>query len=363
MMSGKAAKRIRKTSAAVAAAAAIASAPLGVVTGPASVFAAANEAAGRPCYQTHLLSPRGGTVTAGSGVRLLTDAIGDADPASFDTVLVGSGNKAGLSALARDAGFAGWMARACTEARRYGSVCTGTFALAHLGLVTSERVATHWEGTALLARAYPSLSVDPDALYVEDGKVWTSAGITTGIDMCMALVARDLGEAVANSVARMLVVYARRPGYQSQFSPVLGAQSKATHGFAALLDWIGEHMHQPLDVALLADRAGAQFSPQIHGSDRADAGALPRNHAPRPRPRAAGYRRFNERDRGQVRLCDRRADVEGLRAPLWRQPGLVSRDARHGLTGGLICSAVDRNPTRGRTPLPTAPAPSGARSN
>jgi transcriptional regulator GlxA family with amidase domain len=96
------------------------------VTGPASVFAAANEAAGRPCYQTHLLSPRGGTVTAGSGVRLLTDAIGDADPASFDTVLVGGGNKAGLSALARDAGFAGWMARACTEARRYGSVCTGT---------------------------------------------------------------------------------------------------------------------------------------------------------------------------------------------------------------------------------------------
>lgn len=226
------------------------------VTGPAGVFAAANEAAGQPSYQIHILSPRGGTVTAGSGVRLLTDAIGDADPASFDTVLVGGGNKAGLSALARDACFAGWMARACAEAHRYGSVCTGTFALAHLGLVTSQRVATHWEGTTLLARAYPALTVDPDALYVEDGKVWTSAGITTGIDMCMALVARDLGEAVANTVARMLVVYARRPGYQSQFSPVLGAQSKAAHGFAALLDWIGEHLHQPLDVALLADRAG-----------------------------------------------------------------------------------------------------------
>lgn len=226
------------------------------LTGPASVFAAASDAVGRACYQVHILSPQGGAVTAGSGVRLLTDAIGDADPACFDTILVAGGNKAGLSALARDAGFGAWMARACPNVRRYGSVCTGAFALAHLGLVTSQRVATHWEGTELLARAYPDLNVDPDALYVEDGKVWTSAGITTGIDMCMALVARDLGEAVANSVARMLVVYARRPGYQSQFSPVLGAQSKATHGFAALLDWIGEQLHQPLDVGLLADRAG-----------------------------------------------------------------------------------------------------------
>lgn len=226
------------------------------VTGPASVFAAANEAAGCPSYQIHILSPRGGAVTAGSGVRLLTDAIGDADPASFDTVLVAGGNKAGLDALARDAGFAGWMARACAGARRYGSVCTGAFVLAQLGLVTRQRVATHWEGTALLARSYPALTVDPDALYVEDGKVWTSAGITTGIDMCMALVARDLGDAVANAVARTLVVYARRPGYQSQFSPVLGAQSRGSDGFAALLDWIGEHLDQPLDVALLADRAG-----------------------------------------------------------------------------------------------------------
>jgi len=226
------------------------------LTGPAGVFSAANEAAGRPCYRVCILSPQGGAVTAGSGVRLLTDAIGNADPAGFDTILVAGGNKAGLSALVRDAGFAGWMARACAAARRYGSVCTGAFALAHLGLVSKQRVATHWEGTALLARHYPDLQVDPDALYVEDGKVWTSAGVTTGIDMCMALVARDLGDAVANGVARMLVVYARRPGYQSQFSPVLGAQSRATHGFTALLDWIGEHLHRPLDVALLADCAG-----------------------------------------------------------------------------------------------------------
>ena len=226
------------------------------VTGPAGVFAAASEAAGGGSYRVAILSPGGGPVTSGSGVRLLTDPVGEADPASFDTVLVAGGSKRGLGALAQDTRFARWLASACGQARRYGSVCTGVFALAYLGLIHTQRVATHWEGTALLARRYPALEVDADALYVEDGRVWTSAGVTTGIDMCMAMVARDLGESVANAVARMLVVYARRPGYQSQFSPVLGAQSRGAGGFAALLDWIGEHLHQDLDVARLAEQAG-----------------------------------------------------------------------------------------------------------
>ena len=226
------------------------------VTGPAGVFAAANEAAGSHPYRVHILSPQGGAVTGGSGVRLLTDAVGAVDPASFDTVLVAGGSKAGLEALVRDAAFAGWMAQACDGARRYGSVCTGAFALAYFGLVKKQRVATHWEAAALLARHYPALAVDADALYVEDGRVWTSAGVTTGIDMCMAMVARDLGEAVANAVARMLVVYARRPGYQSQFSPVLGAQARATQGFTGLIDWIGERLALQLDIARLAEQAG-----------------------------------------------------------------------------------------------------------
>lgn len=225
------------------------------VTGPAGVFASANEAAGRECYRVHILSPGGGVVTGGSGVKLLTDAAADVDPASFDTVLVGGGSKRGLVALCADAAFGRWLAQACAPARRYGSVCSGSFALAHFGLVTNQRVATHWEGTALLARYYPALRVDADALYVEDGRVWTSAGVTTGIDMCLALVARDLGEAVANAVAKTLVVYARRPGYQSQFSPVLDAQARATGGFSALIDWIGAHLHEVLSIARLAERA------------------------------------------------------------------------------------------------------------
>lgn len=225
------------------------------VTGPAGVFASANEAAGHECYRVQILSPGGGAVTGGSGVKLLTEAVDEAEAACFDTVLVGGGNKRGLVALCADAGFGRWLAAACGSARRYGSVCSGTFALAHFGLVTNQRVATHWEGTALLAHHYPALRVDADALYVEDGRVWTSAGVTTGIDMCLALVARDLGEAIANAVAKTLVVYARRPGYQSQFSPVLDAQARATAGFAELIDWIGAHLHETLDIARLAERA------------------------------------------------------------------------------------------------------------
>ena len=151
---------------------------------------------------------------------------------------------------------AAWLRRACARARRYGSVCTGAFALAACGLLDGKRVATHWEATAILGRKHPAIEVDANALYVEDGRVWTSAGVTTGIDMCLALVARDLGDAVANAIARRLVLYARRPGYQSQFSTVLAAQEKADSPFAALVDWIRTHLDDALDVAALAERAG-----------------------------------------------------------------------------------------------------------
>jgi transcriptional regulator GlxA family with amidase domain len=135
-------------------------------------------------------------------------------------------------------------------------VCTGAFVLAAFGLGQGKRVATHWEATAILGRRHPDLQVDANALYVEDGRVWTSAGVTTGIDMCLALVARDLGDAAANAIAMRLVLYARRPGYQSQFSPVLAAQARSDGPFEGLVDWIRAHLGDGLDVAGLAERAG-----------------------------------------------------------------------------------------------------------
>jgi len=225
-------------------------------TGPAAVFAAANDAASSPRYRIHILSAQGGPIASNSGVILQTAALSSLMPAKLDTVLVVGGSKAGLQAMARNEAVRAWMVKACAGARRYGSICTGAFVLAAFGLAQGKRVATHWEATALLGERHPDLDVDANALYVEDGRLWTSAGVTTGIDMCLALVARDLGEAVANAVARRLVLYARRPGYQSQFSSVLAAQARADTSFSGLLDWIRGHLDRPLDVTRLAEQAG-----------------------------------------------------------------------------------------------------------
>lgn len=226
------------------------------VSGPAAVFGAANDAAGRPFYRVHVLSLQGGAVTSNCGLALLAAPLASVKAGAMDTVLVAGGSKDGLRALVQDAGARDWMARAGARACRYGSICTGAFVLAAFGLLKGRRVATHWEATGMLGRQHPDLQVDANALYVEDGKVWTSAGVTTGIDMCLALVARDLGDAVANAIARRLVLYARRPGYQSQFSPVLAAQAREDDRFAALVDWMRARLAEPLDVERLAAQAG-----------------------------------------------------------------------------------------------------------
>jgi len=225
-------------------------------TGPAAVFGAANDAAGRPFYRLHILSAAGGPVTSNSGVVLQTAPLSSLAAGSADTVLVVGGSKAGLQAMARDETVRAWMTQSCAKARRYGSICTGAFVLAAFGLARGKRVATHWEATAILGSRHPELDVDANALYVEDGRLWTSAGVTTGIDMCLALVARDLGDAVANAIARRLVLYARRPGYQSQFSPVLAAQARADTSFSGLLEWMRDHLAESLDVERLAEQAG-----------------------------------------------------------------------------------------------------------
>jgi transcriptional regulator GlxA family with amidase domain len=141
-------------------------------------------------------------------------------------------------------------------AERFGSVCTGGFVLAALGMLDGHRVATHWDSSQPLSQTFPAVTVDPDALYVVDGRLWTSAGVTTGIDMALAMVAADLDAGIAGEVAKRLVLYARRPGYQSQFSPVLKAQVKGDSPFGELIGWIQSNLAAPLDVPTLARRAG-----------------------------------------------------------------------------------------------------------
>jgi transcriptional regulator GlxA family with amidase domain len=173
----------------------------------------------------------------------------------YDTLLVAGGSR-GLKAVMAREDVRRWLLRVAPRTRRFGSVCTGAFVLAAAGLLDGRRVATHWASCQRLAEKFPAVTVDADALYVVDGKVWTSAGVTTGIDMALALVEADLGAATANLIARHFVLYARRPGYQSQFSPLLQVQTEADAPFARLIEWMQAHLDEPLDVPALAVRAG-----------------------------------------------------------------------------------------------------------
>lgn len=225
------------------------------VTGPAMVFEAGNDALGAQPYKVHILSAGGGAVQTSSAVALMTRALRDLPAKSVDTLLIAGGDEAGLQAMVADDAVRRWVVKAATAARRYGSICTGAFALGHFGLLRGKRVATHWSACGELARQCPDVVVDTSALFVNDGALWTSAGVTTGIDMSLEMVAADLGKTVAHTIAKRLVLYARRPGYQSQFSPMLDAQSHADAPFAALIDWMRENLTRRLDVPALAEKA------------------------------------------------------------------------------------------------------------
>lgn len=230
------------------------------VSGPASVFNGANHALkgqGKPAfYAIVLASAEGGAVESSSGVAVETRPAAGLRPDEARTVLVAGAEREYLLPAVADAALRAALPQLAAKAERFGSVCTGGFLLAALGLLDGRRVATHWDSCEPLAKTFPAVTVDPDALYVVDGRLWTSAGVTTGIDMALAMVARDLDAGVAGEVAKRLVLYARRPGYQSQFSPVLTAQVKGDSPFADLIGWMQANLDAPLDVPSLAARAG-----------------------------------------------------------------------------------------------------------
>jgi transcriptional regulator GlxA family with amidase domain len=173
-----------------------------------------------------------------------------------DTFLMSGAQREHLLLALADPGLRTWLPQLLNEVPRVGSVCSGAFILALLGKLDGRRAATHWGACAALAQKFPAVTVDSDALYVVDGEIWTSAGVTTGIDMALAMVAHDLDSAIAGDVAKGLVLYARRPGYQSQFSPLLQAQAKADNPFADLIAWIQTNLDAALDVPALAKRTG-----------------------------------------------------------------------------------------------------------
>jgi transcriptional regulator GlxA family with amidase domain len=224
------------------------------VSGPSSVFSAANEH--RPgAYTLFVASPHGGEVTTNAGLTFSrTVPLADLPPA-LDTVLVAGGSDAGLLEVIVDGTVGEWLRARSRGTRRVGSVCTGAFVLGGAGLLDGRRAATHWRSCEWLAELFPTVKVEPDAVFAFDGPIFTSAGITAAIDLSLALVEADLGRQVATAVARQLVVYLRRPGGQSQYSAPLRAQADAS-SLGDLVAWMTEHLHRDLRVPTLARRAG-----------------------------------------------------------------------------------------------------------
>lgn len=220
------------------------------VAGPSAVFARA-KALCPDAPEVIFASPEGGNVRADGGMVLAdTQALADLS-GPFDLLLVAGGTEAGLTAL-RDSGLYDWLAKEAPKARRVGSVCGGAFVLARAGLLAGRKATTHWRATGRLKATYPDIDIQPDAIFTLDGPICTSAGVTAGIDLALALVEADHGPTVAARIAQDLVVFLRRPGGQSQFSDALKAQAQGSGALRAALEEIQSHPAQDLSVTRLA---------------------------------------------------------------------------------------------------------------
>ncbi|MET9434938.1 DJ-1/PfpI family protein [Streptomyces sp. NPDC006551] len=227
------------------------------VTGPAEVFALANREAGdRAAYTVRLAGPDDGPVVTSAGVRLLADMAFAEVGAAVDTMLVpGAVELRPEGPVARvDDTVVEWVRATAPYARRIASVCVGAHLLAAAGLLDGRRATTHWSTAAQLAADHPRVRVDADPIFVRSGRVWTGAGISTCMDLALALVAEDHGEELALAVARQLVMYLRRQGGQSQFSVPLSRPAAARRDIDELRVFITEHLDDDLSAPALAER-------------------------------------------------------------------------------------------------------------
>jgi transcriptional regulator GlxA family with amidase domain len=248
--------------------------------GPVSAFEIADRI--RPgAYTLRVIAAKPGLVRSSSGVSMLAKPFGAAR--SVDTLIVAGGE--GTRDAARCPKARRFILACARSARRTSSVCSGTYLLAAAGLLDGKAATTHWSRTADFRHRFPSVRLDPDRIFVRNGRIWTSAGITAGIDLALAMIEQDLGEKVARAVARQLVVYYRRPGGQSQFSALLQME-RPSGRFTALLNHVRDDLCRRHSVAELAERAC--MSPrQLFRAFQADIGMTPARAVERLRADAA----------------------------------------------------------------------------
>jgi transcriptional regulator GlxA family with amidase domain len=229
------------------------------LSGPLEMFARAtrllrDEGRPQPGYSLAVVGTEKGPIAASSGLRFLPDATFRTLRGEVDTLIVIGGR--GVDSVIRNRAALDWLRRMAGKVRRLASVCTGAFLLAEAGLLDGRTATTHWSRAAELARRYPKVRVEEDRIWVRDGNLYTSAGVTAGMDLALALIEEDLGAEVALAVARLMVMYLRRPGDQSQYSAPLRLQAAQTPSVRELVAWAVEHPASDLSVPALARRVG-----------------------------------------------------------------------------------------------------------
>ena len=289
-----------------------------------SVFELANSEMGEPVYDLRLLSETGGPIRSSIGFSLVTEAFNNAN---FDTLMVGGSAVAG----SLTPGVIKFLRRALTRSRRVASTCTGAFVLAEAGLLDGRRATTHWHRARDLQARFPMVKVEEDRIFIVDGSVWTSAGMTAGIDLALAMIEKDLGADVARAVARKLVVYHRRAGGQSQFSALLELEPKSDRIQSALA-YAKRNLDKPLTVTQLAK--AAHLSPrQFSRAFRTETGQSPAKAVENLRVEAA--RLMMERSRHPIEVIAQQtgfADRDRMRRAFLRAfgqpPQVMRRNAR-----------------------------------
>jgi len=320
--------------------------------GPPQVFATAHAVAGVPA-RLSVLSRDGGCVRTDAGVALESNSLRAVDTRDIDTLLVAGGD--GVFDAARDPLLLDWIRARAPTVRRVGSTCMGAFLLAEAGLLERRRVATHWRWVATLGERFPSIEVDGDAIYIEDAGIWTSAGVSAGVDLALAMVERDFGHAVALEVARRLVIPLKRAGGQSQFSQALELQTADRDGaFDAVHAWIHANLHKDLGIERLAEVYGR--SPRTFLRHyKAATGTTPARAVARMRVEAARAL-LEEHGAGITRIARRCGfdNVETMRRSFLRCLGVSPTEYRARFGAGRSTGAgpaeSPRNQARAGTP-------------
>jgi transcriptional regulator GlxA family with amidase domain len=256
------------------------------LTGPLEVFSMASRLTmgSTPPYRTEVVTESGEAFRASCGMEIAPDRAISGVSGRIDTLVVIGG--LGTREALRSPALIGWISRAAKRSRRVVSVCSGAYLLAAAGLLDGKRATTHWNECDRLAALFPSVMVERDPIFVRDGNVWTSAGVTAGMDLALHLVEADLGADLARAVARELVMFVQRPGGQAQFSTQLAAQRPRTSALQLLESWIPDHLDEDLAVPTLAARCA--MSPRHFArSFRSELGVTPGTYVGSMRVEAA----------------------------------------------------------------------------